>query len=177
MSSPLIASDEQPPTGKAVTPASRRPRRRVRPPASSLTVLMVEPHADSGEMYAEYFRHHGIGVVNVSNAADALAAVPNADVMVTNLRLPGGVDGVELVARLRRDERTKDTPIVMVSASAFPRDRERAEEAGCDVVLAKPCLPDTLLREVHRVARRSTLASGRGKAVTRRPAHSRDSPG
>jgi CheY-like chemotaxis protein len=113
---------------------------------------MIEPHRDSSDMYAEFFRHHGVAISNVSNAADALAHTSNVDVVVTNLQLPGDMDGVELIARLRRDERTRHTPVVVVSARAFPHDRDRAADAGCNVFLKKPCLPDTLLWHVRRLA-------------------------
>jgi len=127
-------------------------------PAPSITVLMVEPHADAGDMYADYFRHYGVGVMTVSNVTDALAALSNANVVITNIRLPA--DGIELIAR-----GAKNTPIVVLSTSLFSRDRQRAEEAGCDVFLPKPCLPGALLQRVWRLLLRSKLMSIRGKSA------------
>ena len=130
-------------------------------------VLLVQRRGDDGlEMYAEYLHYAGLAPVAVSNAADALTFAPKADVIVTGLVLDGHMDGVELVSCLRGDDGTMRKPIVVLTSCAWPGDRERAEHAGCDVFLSKPCLPDELLREVRlllptthtrRVARRAQL--------------------
>jgi two-component system cell cycle response regulator DivK len=112
-------------------------------------VLLVQPDADSREMYTEFLRYEGLLPVPVSNARDGLTVARKADVIVTGLLLPGDIDGIEFIARLKRDERTKRIPLIVLTACAWKSDRERAEEAGCDVFLAKPCLPDHLLREVR----------------------------
>src|SRR5271170_1993547 len=66
-------------------------------------VLLVQPRDDGLEMYAEFLRYHGLDVVGVSDAWDALNAAPAADVIVTGLLLPSSLDGVELITRLRID--------------------------------------------------------------------------
>ena len=128
-------------TQRAVTPATRRP-----------VVLLVQQLRDDGlEMYAEYLRHSGLAAIAVSNAKDALTFAPEADVIVTGIVLDDTVDGVELVSRLRGHDGTMHKPIIILTACAWRWERERAEHAGCDVFLAKPCLPDDLLREVRRL--------------------------
>ena len=113
-------------------------------------VLLVQQLRDDGlEMYAEYLRHFGLAAIAVSNVEEALTFAPEADVIVTGIVLDDAVDGVELVSRLRGDDGTTHKPIIVLTACAFRRDRERAEHAGCDVFLSKPCLPDALLREVR----------------------------
>jgi two-component system cell cycle response regulator DivK len=113
-------------------------------------VLLVQSLRDDGlEMYAEFLRYSGLAPVAVSNATDALTFAPEADVIVTGINLDGHVDGVEFVSRLRGDDGTMHKPIIVLTACAWRRDRERAEHAGCDVFLSKPCLPDALLREVR----------------------------
>ena len=76
---------------------------------------------------------------------------PEADIVVTGIILDDPMDGVELVSRLRHDDCTRSTPIVVVTACAWPKDRERAERAGCDVFLPKPCLPNDLLDGVRQL--------------------------
>ena len=73
------------------------------------------------------------------------------------------MDGVELVSRLRHDDWTRSTPIIVLTACAWPKDRARAEGAGCDVFLLKPCLPNDLLGEVRQLlaATRSQRADTR----------------
>jgi two-component system, cell cycle response regulator DivK len=120
-------------------------------------VLLVQPNDDSLEMYAEFLSHAGLVPIPVSSALDALAVAPKADIVVTGLRLPGSVDGIELIGRLRTDGRTRRTPIIVLTASALQTERERAQQAGCDVFLPKPCLPEELLHEVCRLVKPSKL--------------------
>ena len=102
-------------------------------------------------MYVEFLHYEGLAAICVSSVEQAMTIAPCADVIVTELRLPGEINGVELVAWLKRDERTKSVPIIVLSACAWSADRERAETAGCDLFLTKPCLPRELLSELRRL--------------------------
>ena len=127
---------------------------------SALVLLVQQSRDDSLEMYAEFLRYHGLAVIPVSDTRDALMLAPQADIVVTGMNLDHPMDGVELVSRLRHDDCTRSTPIIVLTACAWPKDRERAEGAGCDVFLPKPCLPDGLLGEVQQLlaARRPQTA-------------------
>jgi two-component system, cell cycle response regulator DivK len=105
-------------------------------------------------MYSEYLRLHQCRVVEIGNTERALRVAPMADVVVTGIRVRGPFDGLELVRRLRADERTRTKPIIVLTACAFDSDRESARQAGSDVFLSKPCLPDTLVTEIGGVLRR-----------------------
>ena len=126
-----------------------------RPPLSTTrrpVVLLVQASRDDSlEMYAEFLRYHGLAVIPVADARDALMLAPQADIVVTGIILDDPMDGLELVSRLRHDDCTRSTPIVVLTACASPNDRERAEGAGCDVFLPKPCLPNDLLGEVQQL--------------------------
>jgi len=113
--------------------------------------LLVQPDHDDREMYAEFFHYEGLAAICVSSARQAMTIAPYADVIITGLRLPGEIDGLELIAWLRRDTRTKNIPIVVLTACAWNTEREIAENAGCDVFLSKPCLPCDLLRQLRRL--------------------------
>jgi len=115
-------------------------------------VLLAQSFGDDSlEMYAEFLRYHGFIVIEVSNTGDALALAPHADIIITGILLSGPFDGVELVRRLRSLTRPKHQPIIVLTACAWQSDRERAQDAGCDVFLPKPCLPDELLAAVRRL--------------------------
>ena len=113
-------------------------------------------------MYAEFLRYHGLAPIAASNARDVRMLAPNADVIVTGIILDD-VDGIELVSRLRDDDNTRRTPVIVLTACAWPSDRARAEHAGCDAFLPKPCLPNDLLREVRRLL---STARARHKGLT-----------
>ena len=74
-----------------------------------------------------------------------------SDVIVTGIRVRGSFDGVNLVSRLRHADGTKQTPIIVLTAGTFERDRQRAFAAGCDVFLSKPCLPEQLISAISGV--------------------------
>lgn len=138
---------------------------------ASTCVLLVQPNDDNLEMYAEFLSYSGLTPIAVSRASDALATAAKADVVVTGLRLPGRVDGVELIARLRCSPQTRRTPIIVLTASALPAERDRATRAGCNAFLRKPCLPEELLREVRRLVRPSKLRHLRNASMKAGPAH------
>ena len=115
-------------------------------------VMLVQPSSDDSlEMYAGFLRYHGLAVIPVSDARNALKLAAQADIVVTGMNLDDSTDGVELVSRLRHDDCTRSMPIVVLTACAWPKDRGRAEGAGCDVFLPKPCLPNDLLGAVQQL--------------------------
>ena len=128
-------------------------------------VVLVQPNDDNREMYAEFLSGHHFTVVGLSNGDGVAAVAGRADVIVTDLRLTGAIDGCALIAQLRHDRRTKDTPVIVLTPCALPQDREAAKVAGCDRFLAMPCSPQELLEELRDVL----LGQVRG-----RPARVRD---
>jgi DNA-binding response OmpR family regulator len=125
------------------------------------------------DMYVEFLRYYGFEVIGASDARDGLTAAPSADVIVTGILLATGTNGVELIARLRRNERTSQTPIIVLTACAWNTERERAERAGRDVFLSKPCLPSDLLHHVRRLLAESRLRRVRGTPIKAGPLKSR----
>jgi CheY-like chemotaxis protein len=61
------------------------------------------------------------------------------------------MDGLELSRRLRADPPTRDVPIIAVSGNPT----EEARDAGCNVMLEKPCTPDQLLHAIEDVLDKS----------------------
>jgi twitching motility two-component system response regulator PilH len=111
-------------------------------------VLLVEDDRDTREMYSEFLSHSGLEVTEAPTGYRALerAREHRPDVVVTDIAMPG-MDGLELSRTLRREDATSKVPIIAVSGNAS----ERAREAGCNVVLEKPCAPDTLLHVIEDV--------------------------
>jgi len=99
-------------------------------------------------MYSEYLSYSGLTVTQASTGKRALESVKAQipDIVVTDIAMPD-MDGLELSRRLRAQASTMDVPIIAVSGQAS----ERAREAGADVVLDKPCEPDTLLHIIEDV--------------------------
>jgi chemosensory pili system protein ChpA (sensor histidine kinase/response regulator) len=122
-------------------------------PSTRPTVLLVEDHVDSRNMYAEFLRLD-FTVVEAEDGLSALEVMRETrpDIVVTDLALPR-MDGFELMARMRADERLRDVPIIALSGYSGADHEERARQAGSHLVLLKPCLPDDLARAVASAAR------------------------
>jgi len=126
-------------------------------------VLIVDDVDHGREICAEYLEFRGF---RVATAVDGLEALDKAfellpDVILMDLSLPG-IDGWEATRRLKADPRTRDIPVVALTAHALASAHERAKEAGCDSVVTKPCLPRDLEAEVRRqLAGRARVTEGR----------------
>jgi two-component system, cell cycle response regulator DivK len=114
-------------------------------------VLIVDDSQDNREVYVEYLRYRGFSVSEAATGAEALAQVfrEDPDVMLLDLRLPD-VNGADVSRRLRAMQSSRPT-IIALSACAFDGDISTALGNGCDAFLAKPCLPETLEREIRRL--------------------------
>lgn len=113
------------------------------------TVLLVEDHPDSRQMYAE-FLSDAFDVLTASDGTRALDVVRGAriDLLITDLSLPG-MDGFQLCEAIRHDPTISPMPIICLSGYGGHDHAARAREVGCDRLLQKPCMPDVLLRIVH----------------------------
>jgi CheY-like chemotaxis protein len=75
-------------------------------------------------------------------ALELVASQPPFDAIVSDFMLPG-INGLEFVQRLRREEATGRVPFLMISGHG-PIARDRARAAGCDAFLDKPFTLDQL---------------------------------
>jgi len=118
----------------------------------SPVVLVVDDHEDTRQMSLLVLQSQGFSPV----AADSGEAGFNSacerqpDVIVTDLAMPD-LDGWELMQRLSSDPRTKDIPVVMLTACGTEAVRQRARAEGCAAFFFKPCAPDVLADELRKV--------------------------
>ena len=116
-------------------------------------VLLVEDDRDGRMLFAEWLQQAGFRVEQAHNGLQALERAFDLlpDAILTDLNIPG-IDGYELTRRLKQDARTERIPILAVTGYApFTQDPARADRAGCDAVLLKPCLPDDLEQTLSRL--------------------------
>ena len=116
------------------------------------TVLVVDDHADTRAMSVIVLRSQGFNAVAVEGAAAAFteACANTPDVIVTDLAMPDG-DGWDLVHQLSADRRTKEIPVVVLTACATESVLERARAERCAGFFFKPCAPDVLANELRRL--------------------------
>ena len=121
----------------------------------SATVLVVEDEPQIQELVAVNLEHIGHKVLRAASAEEAEAAIRIAlpDVLVLDWMLPGE-SGLAFARRLRSDERTRDLPILMLTARAMEQDKISGLEAGADDYLTKPFSPKELAARIKAVLRR-----------------------
>src|SRR6185436_10214810 len=133
----------------------RMPRRRTsKPPAArrAAGVLIVDDTPDVREMYGEYFTARGFRVVTARDgeAGVATATAHRPDVIVMDLSMPR-LDGITAIRQLKADARTRKVPVILLTGYPYKAIEDGALEAGADAFLTKPCLPEDLERQVHRL--------------------------
>ena len=119
------------------------------------TVLVVEDEPQILELVAINLEHLGHKVLRAASAEEAETAIRAAlpDVVVLDWMLPGE-SGLAFARRLRSDERTRELPILMLTARAMEQDKISGLEAGADDYLTKPFSPKELAARIKAVLRR-----------------------
>jgi len=115
-------------------------------------ILIAEDRPSSRELIRTVLEGCGY---TVFEAADGRQAVDVArreipDLLIVDLQMPA-LDGLGVLAELRRDERFAEVPIVALTASAMQGDRERALEAGFTEYITKPVNLRFLREELTRL--------------------------
>jgi CheY-like chemotaxis protein len=116
-------------------------------------VLYVEDNEDN--VYMLKMRLELLEDFEVLTAEDgengcAMALSERPDIILMDLEMPR-VDGWEATRRLKDDPRTRDIPIIALSAHALAGEREKALAAGCDEFDTKPIEFERLVATLRRV--------------------------
>jgi DNA-binding response OmpR family regulator len=119
---------------------------------SARLVLVVEDHDDTRAQYAVWLSIHGFRVAQAATGEEALrhAQTEKPDLVMLDMFLRGRVDGFQVTQKLKAIVGIT-IPVIAVTGLSSADDLERASNAGCDVVLVKPCPPQTLLSEIRRL--------------------------
>jgi two-component system phosphate regulon response regulator PhoB len=119
------------------------------------SVLVVEDESAIAELIAINLRHAGFEVTVVSDADGAQRAVDRVlpDLILLDWMLPGQ-SGVQLARRWRSEARTRELPLIMLTARAEEADKITGLDAGADDYLTKPFSTKELLARIRAVLRR-----------------------
>jgi two-component system, OmpR family, phosphate regulon response regulator PhoB len=121
----------------------------------SATILVVEDEPQVQELVAVNLEHAGHRVRRAATAGEAETAIREElpDVLILDWMLPDE-SGLSLTRRLRENERTRELPILMLTARAMEADKISGLEAGADDYLTKPFSPKELAARIKAVLRR-----------------------
>jgi len=118
-------------------------------------ILVVEDESAIAELISINLRHSGFEVTLASSADQAQYEVDRVlpDLVVLDWMLPGQ-SGLALARQWRGQQRTKDLPIIMLTARAEETDKVSGLDAGADDYLTKPFSTNELLARIRAVLRR-----------------------
>jgi len=123
--------------------------------------LIIEDEADTARYIADGLAQAGIEVSQAGNGLDGLALATRVDVIILDRMLPGDIDGLTVLARLR--EAGHDTPVLILSALSSLDERVRGLQSGADDYLTKPFAIEELLARLHALARRGGKGDDGGR--------------
>ncbi|TMS58619.1 phosphate regulon transcriptional regulatory protein PhoB [Imbroritus primus] len=119
------------------------------------SILVVEDEPAIAELIAVNLQHAGHYPIRAYNAEQATALMSDVlpDLVLLDWMLPGK-SGVAFAKDLRANERTKQIPIIMLTARSEEQDKVMGLEAGADDYVTKPFSPKELLARIKAVLRR-----------------------
>lgn len=117
-------------------------------------VLVVDDDRDIVEWLKTSLTNSGFDVHGAYNGREALALVREAspDLILLDVQMPD-MDGYEFIRELRKEQATRDVPVIIITGSSLDDDYERVEILGMGVerMLTKPFTIETLVEEIKRV--------------------------
>lgn len=102
-------------------------------------VLIIEDNAANMTLAIFLLQSVGHTVISATDAEAGLTLARNEqpNLILMDIQLPG-MDGLQAIALLKRDEATRAIPVIALTALAMKGDEERIRAAGCDGYIAKP---------------------------------------
>ena len=126
-------------------------------------ILVIDDDADLYALLEEYFRKTEFTPAHAANAEIGLSHLLGGgeewDAVVLDVMLPG-INGIEVLGKLRSESRTRDLPVLMLTALGEEGERIAGLEAGADDYLAKPFSLRELSARLRAILRRSGKQEG-----------------
>jgi DNA-binding response OmpR family regulator len=112
-------------------------------------ILAVDDDATALGALRQILVQKGYDVSTAPNGHDALTALRNStfDLVILDVSMPG-LSGYEVCRKIRQEDKTRDLPVIFLTAKGMLVDMTEGEEAGSDLYLVKPVLATKLLNMV-----------------------------
>jgi two-component system cell cycle response regulator DivK len=113
-------------------------------------VLVVDDKEENRRLLRKILVLHGYGIVEAASgeAAIELAQSELPDLILMDLRLREGIDGIQATIRLKAIPPVAHIPVVAITASVSPEDMQRALDSGCSGFIRKPIDIDEFPKQV-----------------------------
>jgi two-component system alkaline phosphatase synthesis response regulator PhoP len=122
-------------------------------------VLIADDEIHIIHVVAIKLRNNGYEVIAAGNGAEAydLACSESPDIIVTDCQMPF-MTGLELIEKLRANEQTKDTPVILLTARSFAISQEVQDSLKVEACLSKPFSPKELLKSIQDILYQKEVA-------------------
>ena len=121
-------------------------------------ILIAEDNEDNIDIVSQYLRRHRFRVLIAREGTETIqsAQEQDPDLVLMDIRLPG-MNGLEVIRRMRESVSLRGIPIIALTALAMPGDRERCLLAGANEYLSKPVSLKSLVEtiQLHLTDRRA----------------------
>jgi CheY-like chemotaxis protein len=116
------------------------------------TLLLVDDSVTIQRVIELTFADEDVRVVAVSSGDQAIARLKEEppDIVLADVGMPG-TNGYEVARHIRQDPALKAIPVVLLSGAFEPVDQARAQEVGCNGILAKPFEPQLVIAKVREL--------------------------
>lgn len=115
------------------------------------TIMVVDDSITIRKVTTRFLERNNYKVVTAKDGVDALQKLQKVvpDVLLLDIEMPR-MDGYELAAQIRKDEKLANIPIIMITSRTGDKHRNRAMELGVNCYLGKPYNEDQLLERIER---------------------------
>jgi len=113
-------------------------------------IVVVDDHADIRRLIRMTLEFEDYEVHEAADGESALRLTRELrpDLLLLDVMMPGGIDGLQVCAAIRADTNLNDVHVMLLSARGQARDREAGMQAGADAYLVKPFSPLQLIDQI-----------------------------
>ncbi len=117
---------------------------------SKKKILLIEDTIELGELINEILQLEGFDTCYVTSGEAGLnqLATFKPDLVITDVIMPG-INGLEVVSAIRKNQTSSQLPIIIISASASLEDHKAGYDAGANICLSKPCSDEVLIDTIN----------------------------
>jgi len=123
-------------------------------------VLVVDDEVHIVHVVAIKLRNNGYEPITAGNGEEAyeLACKEKPDIIIADYMMPI-MDGLELLAKLRANDQTRDIPFILLTARNFAIDDARQQQLQVSQCITKPFSPKELLRTIEDILYQGQLVN------------------
>jgi CheY-like chemotaxis protein len=116
-------------------------------------ILIVDDEFEIRRLVEITLRVEDYQILQAESGEEAIEIVraEKPDLVIMDIMMPGGIDGLEATRILKNDPETKECPIIMLTAKGQSYERKEGLAAGADDYFAKPFSPLELIKKVAEI--------------------------